>query len=84
MCTSKAKWLLKSMEAREEIWKNMMVLTKITFLGCGFKSLGLRVLSLMGAAGTKRKLWVTNRMNERQATNLTGIPSIECFTGFKI
>lgn len=30
-----------------------MVLTNTTFLGCGFKSLGFRVLSPMGAAGKK-------------------------------
>lgn len=29
--------------------KNEDLLTKTNFLGCGFKSLGFRVLSLMGA-----------------------------------
>lgn len=34
----------------------MWLLTNISFLGCGFKSLGFRVLSPMGAARAKRNL----------------------------
>lgn len=41
-------------------WKIEDLLTKTNFLGCGFKSLGFRVLSRIGAEWTERKVFMKN------------------------
>lgn len=54
-----------------------MVLTNTTFLGCGFKSLGFRVLSVIGAAWTEQ-MSVGLQRSELELCRVIYIYSIVC------